>query len=168
MGDYMVDILTPDNGGAAPSIMYSVSGGANGTATASLFSASAWTSQNTKLDTYLGISASCPRARPDDAACQRSSRSRHQARAPARGNPTPALRKASKATHCDCAAALPLNRGQTSLHLLAGPLHLGTGDYETLSRLLLGRLTWSVPPHFFSRAQPYAGFSRLKAGRWSS
>jgi len=58
MGDYMVDILTPDNGGAAPSIMYSVSGGANGTATAGLFSTSAWTSQNTKLDAYLGISAS--------------------------------------------------------------------------------------------------------------
>jgi len=57
IGDYMVDILTPDNG-AVPSITYSVSGGANGTATASLFSTSAWTSQSVKLDSYLGISAS--------------------------------------------------------------------------------------------------------------
>jgi hypothetical protein len=28
----MVDILTPDNGGAAPSVRYFVSGGANGSA----------------------------------------------------------------------------------------------------------------------------------------
>jgi hypothetical protein len=57
-GNYMIDILTPDNGGTAPSIMYSISGGMNGTATAGLFSSTAWTSQNTHLDSYLGLSAS--------------------------------------------------------------------------------------------------------------
>ncbi len=55
-GTYTIDILTLDNGGAPPSGMYSITGGATGTA--SLFSTTAWTSQSTKLDTYLGISAS--------------------------------------------------------------------------------------------------------------
>lgn len=58
MGNYTIDILAPDNGGAAPSIMFSVLGGMNGPATASLFSTTAWTSQGTKLDSYLGMSAS--------------------------------------------------------------------------------------------------------------
>jgi hypothetical protein len=54
-GAYMVDILTPDNGGAAPSgTSYTISGGASGTAT--LFSTTAWTTK--ALDAYLGISAS--------------------------------------------------------------------------------------------------------------
>jgi hypothetical protein len=53
-GTYTIDILTPDNGGAPPSGMYSISGGATGTA--SLFNTTAWTSG--ALDSYLGISAS--------------------------------------------------------------------------------------------------------------
>lgn len=58
MGNYVIDILTPDNGGAAPSNMFSVLGGMNGSATAGLFSTTAWTSQGTKLDSYLGMNAS--------------------------------------------------------------------------------------------------------------
>src|SRR5215469_5577559 len=53
-GAYMVDILTPDTGQAAPSgTSYMISGGASGTA--SLFGTTAWTSG--ALDTFLGISA---------------------------------------------------------------------------------------------------------------
>jgi len=54
-GTYWLDILTPDNtGSSAPSgTSYSISGDAKGTA--SLFSTSAWTSQSTKLDAYLGL-----------------------------------------------------------------------------------------------------------------
>jgi hypothetical protein len=52
-GVYSVDILTPDNGGAAPAGSYMISGGATGTA--SLFKTTAWTSG--ALDSYLGISA---------------------------------------------------------------------------------------------------------------
>ncbi len=53
-GTYVLDILTPDNGGSAPSGSFMISGSASGTA--SLFNTSAWTSG--QLDSYLGISAS--------------------------------------------------------------------------------------------------------------
>src|SRR5262249_15425804 len=53
-GAYTIDVLTPDNGGAAPSgTSFMISGGATGTA--SLFKTTAWTSG--ALDSYLGISA---------------------------------------------------------------------------------------------------------------
>jgi len=53
-GTYFIEILTPDNGGGAPSATYSITGGGSGTA--ALFSSTAWTSG--KLDDYLGINAS--------------------------------------------------------------------------------------------------------------
>jgi hypothetical protein len=52
-GAYTLDILTPDNGGAAPTGTYAITGGASGTA--SLFSSTAWTTGF--LDSYLGIDA---------------------------------------------------------------------------------------------------------------
>lgn len=53
-GTFVLDILTPDNGGTAPSGSFAVSGSASGTA--ALFSTTAWTSG--QLDSYLGMSAS--------------------------------------------------------------------------------------------------------------
>lgn len=55
-GDYVIVTLIPDNIAGAASESFSVSGGATSPASASLVSATAWTSG--KLDAYLGISAS--------------------------------------------------------------------------------------------------------------
>jgi len=52
-GTYVVDILTPDNGGAAPSGSFAIRDGASGVAV--LFSTTPWTSG--QLDSYLGVSA---------------------------------------------------------------------------------------------------------------
>ncbi len=59
-GTYVLDILTPDNGGSAPSGSFSISGSASGTA--SLFNTTAWTSG--QLDSYLGITPSASPSNP--------------------------------------------------------------------------------------------------------
>jgi PEP-CTERM motif len=56
-GDYRIEILVPNNEALSPSsLTFYITGGAVSSATASLFSATTWSSG--KLDAYLGISAS--------------------------------------------------------------------------------------------------------------
>jgi hypothetical protein len=56
-GDLLIDVLIPNNEDSNPSALsYAITGGANGTKTAALFSATAWTTGD--LAAYLGISAS--------------------------------------------------------------------------------------------------------------
>jgi PEP-CTERM motif len=73
-GDLLIDVLIPNNEDSNPSTLsFTITGGANGTKTATLFKSTAWTSGF--LDVYLGISASpsnpidaflgpCPAATP--------------------------------------------------------------------------------------------------------